>query len=577
MRLRRSSNGSANTYRDVHLQDRARVYASMVRGDLVDTGFLGLGLSGNLVPGEMRGALDIHNEYQRYHEVLLSSMDPGQRDEAQKRISIMMYTIDLPTSVKAALLRDPNADVNNLLDAAPEGRQFSNDPGITGVVSNLGVPLLYYLAVAKGAGGTANAVRLPAGVTFPEIAAARSAGFLTTRGAIGAGAIKTVSTGVTVAAKLQKAGLVAGLSDLPLSVAADAVGRTMGEEGLVDWFDKVNRTAVISDKPSVQLVTSFTVNPFAALGAAKRGVVRLAHGAGDLTVGRLVGNRLATYYDHSTLVADQVRRMYRLGSIDEAERFIDEQLGGKGAAFDQVVGLATQTAIQRLPEAERAALAALPAVDRLETALRAHGPEIMRLLEKDPELLAKRWYEEFWLDRDMPGPVDPGVAALITRDYANAVAKTYEARQRIGAGIGPGRLRPSAWRRGGARLLRGRDRRRGQRPGQGHGRPAGPRPPAPGPRPLPAGAHPARGRVRSAQRDRDDARARVQRLQRARPTEPRASRLRDGIRVPPAECDPRRLRAGTRDQRRHGQGDLRIQGRRVRRPHPGVPRREARA
>jgi hypothetical protein len=239
-----------------------------------------------------------------------------------------------------------------------------------------------------------------------------------------------------MAAKLQTAAIVSGVTYTGLSTGLDTIARYQGNQAAVDWFDKVNRTPIISDDPNVQLVTSFTVNPFHALGLAKTGVVRLASGLGDVTIGKALGARFTRAYTHAGLLDTQIQKMYRLGSQAEAAQFIETNLGGRGEAYDQVVGLALQTTLQRLPETERAALAALPPVERLQNALKLHGGEAMRLLEKEPDLLASRWYEDFWLNREMPGKFDPEVAALISRDYRAATKRTYELRSQIGAVVG---------------------------------------------------------------------------------------------------------------------------------------------
>lgn len=425
--------------RDSSLNDRVTVYQAILNGEVLDP-WKEATLSGNWIPFSTKGANTYYSEYMLYHKALVDSMDPSIRADAQKRMSILLDSFDLPTSVKAELLRNPRADGVKLLDEAPEGRQFSYDPGLTGIVSNLGPLLIVSLAGLKGIGTASKAVRLggtaKAGtaVTWGDIGSAYAGGARGT--AIAGGAIKAVSQSATIAGRLQSRALRSGATLTALTTGADAVYRWSGDEAVVDWFEKINRTAIISDKPSVQLLTSFTVNPFDGLKALKNGTLKLAHFASDITVGRLTGRRMAAYYSHNDLLNAQVARMYKLGSNDEAARFIDEHIGGRGAAFNQVVGTAAQTVAERLPVAERAVLSALPAAERADLVLSAHGGEVMRLLERDPELVAARWYNEFWLDRQMEGPFSPEVAALIGRDYAGGMAATYQARQRMGAVLG---------------------------------------------------------------------------------------------------------------------------------------------
>jgi hypothetical protein len=425
-----------NAYRDQRLTSQAKVYLAILKGEGFDFGKR-LSITNNILPGTARGAADIYDQYQQYHLAAALTMDPQNKLDLATKSAMLLDQIDLPPSVKEALRRNPNItedQINKLLDNAPEGRQFSYDPGAAGVVGNLGYPLLFYLAEAKAAGGVAGKLRLPPGITYGDIGAAAAGGARVT--AIAGGALKTAGTAFTLAAKLQKAALVTGATYAGLSTAVDMVTRWAGADAAVEWFDRINRTAIISDKPSVQLVTGFTVNPFSALGALKTGTLRLASGVGGVSIGKVLGSRFTRYYTHSELLNTQIQRMYKLGSPAEAEEFIERSLGGRGEAFDQVVGLALQTTISRLPEAERAVLAALPAEDLLRTGLKLHGGEVMRLLEKEPELLANRWYEEFWLDRQMPGPFNADVAALISRDYRAATKRTSELRSQIGAVIG---------------------------------------------------------------------------------------------------------------------------------------------
>jgi hypothetical protein len=147
-----------NWYRDTQLNDRAKLYSAIVHGQVLDP-WTSATLSGNLLPFSSRGARDINNEYMAYHKELVDSMDPAIRADAQKRISILLDSFDLPPSVKAQIQRNPTADVKKLLDDAPEGRQFSYQGGVSGFVSNLGYPLLFYLAEAKGLGTAANKAR----------------------------------------------------------------------------------------------------------------------------------------------------------------------------------------------------------------------------------------------------------------------------------------------------------------------------------------------------------------------------------------------------------------------------------
>lgn len=390
-----------NAVRDRRLDVSAEMYRKVVTGE--ELGKPGLYKAGSPM------------------EQLLQALGVVSKDDDANRAAIAA-AIDIPDSVKASIRANPAGDIRKYFDESPEGRQYTYMGGPGGFVVNMGSAFFLYgvellatfgWAGAIGAAGAASSV--PAVVTGTRV----------------------LATGARIAGRVQQAFLASGLGWFGLSTMTDAIARTMGDEKAVEWFDKVNRSTIISDDPAVQLVTGFTVDPFRSANLARRGTVALAKGLGNVTVGRVVGQRLTKLYTKEELIRDTIAKMY--GTTREgAGRYV----GPDGAyeswqeAMDRVVELAWDHVATTLPEAERIAIGAIvDGAERTKAVLAQYGNRIADTIEKHPEAIAARLRRD-WEYRDAAGPWDPDVQAIIERDYLAAKKMTVEARQRTGAVLG---------------------------------------------------------------------------------------------------------------------------------------------
>lgn len=430
-----------NYYRDTQLQDRAKLYRSIISGQEESSfGPFGFFASGTLIPGtyNTRGAA---SQYASYRNLLQSTTDPNGKLDAQTQIAMLRDAVDLPESVKNAIAAAPNASddqLKSILDSAPEGRQWSYDPGLGGMAAQLGNPLLFYGAEAVGlsrlgpgmSGGLGEGIA-PALVSRGGVLAK-----------VGVGLAQGVSSAAkvgSVAAKIQKAYMLAGLGTTALTTSMDAVARYQGNQAAIDWFQKVNQPGEFAENPNVQLVSGFTVNPFEAVGAAKRGVIHLANGTGKVFLGKTLGEKFLRYHNADEMIYGQLSKMYRLGGVAEAKTFADKWYNGKGEALDEVVGLAADHVLEtKLPREERLAfLAAHPdPVELTKAILSTYGHEIMDALEHHPDEIAQRWFRRSWEYHQYPGQFQPEVAAANARDFRLAKGKTFVLRQQIDAVVG---------------------------------------------------------------------------------------------------------------------------------------------
>lgn len=445
--------------RDGQLHDRAKVYQALVNGGTVDFGWTGaLGnplealaqlnhdynpfMAGiQVVDAAMGQDQRIHgsvtaqaNALNEYRDVLLHSVDPAKRLDAQKQMELLREAIDIPQSVKIALENDPQANdeaIHKAIESAPEGKAWSYRAGPEGIALNLATPLVFYGAEARafglaGAGVSAFGSELGAG------AAAGSAARYGSLALEGAG--KAVST----AAAMQKWAFRAGFGTTILTTTADAVARTLGDQQAVDWFDKANRTALFSEDPNVQLVTSFSVNPLDGAGKATKGVISLAHGAGDVAVGAVLGKRYLAFYNSDTFLNGMVRRMYNLPSDAAAAAWIDDpaHFANRGQAFDDVMKMAAEDVVRTLRPEEQAHIAALPALERTKYTLETYIEPSMNLLKNEPDAVVKRWQTRSAQYHDYIQGFEPEVAAANAADFRGAESKTLALRSNIDAVVG---------------------------------------------------------------------------------------------------------------------------------------------
>lgn len=469
-----------NWVRDGQLHDRAKLYRAIATGSQADFGIGGpvsnpLGTIAQYLPilagagmvpqaGAPSPMTDIFGspvsaqnaQYQRYQQMILHSADPNGRASAEQRLSLLRESIDIPQSVKIAIERDPNISdqsLEELLGKAPEGRAWSYQAGIPGVVQNMATPLLFYGAEAGGISGLAGGARgLGAGLQGGERAiglldavrgggsAAQYAGSVIGRG----------GQALSVAASLQKYAMVSGLATTAVTTTLDAINRTMGNQAAVDWFDRVNKSSIYSDDPNVQLMTGFSVNPIDAVrttvrggkagvaGAAKVVSLPLAKGLGAIPITAKLGARMTTFVSSDSTMLAMIQKMYNLHSQAEASAFVDQHYEHRGQAFDEVLGVALEETVSRLPDQEKALLNATYSdpIARTKYVVSTYGDAAMTLLEKDPGAVAARWQAKSWGYHNFPGPFNPEVAAANARDIRIAKSRTYDIRSEMDAVVG---------------------------------------------------------------------------------------------------------------------------------------------
>jgi hypothetical protein len=396
-----------NLIRDTHLNQRAMTYRALVTGQSIGPletvvsnalSLVGLNLQDMTMKGQAAGQMN-----------------------AQTR-AIMAAAIDLPESVKRGIVADPEADVNKLFDQSAEGRAYSYKTGVEGAAINIGSNLIVYGSlIAFGFGAAGMAGSAAAGSSVPGLAAGGRA----------------LATGARMATNIQRAFLASGMTYFGLSTLTDAIARTAGDQAVVDWFDRVNRSTIISDDPAVQIVTGFTVDPFRSANLARKGTVALAKGAGNVTVAPLIGRRLTKLYTQDELIRDTVAKMF--GTTRDA---VEKYVGPEGAydtwqeATDRVVELAWDHVATTLTDRQRTVLGAIvDGAERSRTVMAMYAGRIIDTIENHPEAIVARLRRD-WEYRDAAGAWDADVAAIIERDYVTAKKMTAEARQRTDTVVG---------------------------------------------------------------------------------------------------------------------------------------------
>ncbi len=430
-----------NYYRDNQLRDRAQLYRAILSGDTEAYGPLGLGgffESGSLLPGT-QSVRDKIPEFLRWRQLFEHSVDPEAKLDAETRLALLRDSIDLPQSVKDAIARNPRANddqLEQMLNAAPEGRQWSYDPGFGGMYANTGNMLLFYGAEAialnrlgVGAGAAARQSVIPA-LTAPGRLGAASKVLATT--------LEGAARATTVAAKLQKYAMLSGGVTAALTTGVNAVARYQGNQAAIDWLDKVTQTGDFAENPHVQLVTGFTVNPFAAVGALSKGTLRLASGTGNIVISRALGTKLLRFYNADDMIYGQLAKMYKLDGPAEAKAFAGNYYGGKGEVFDEVVGLASDHVLDRLPREERIAFIAAhnDAESLTRGVLTQYGAQVWDALENHSDEIAQRFFDKSWRYHQYPGAFNADVMALNALDFRGAKARTAALRAEQDAVVG---------------------------------------------------------------------------------------------------------------------------------------------
>lgn len=411
-----------NLVRDTHLNSRAMAFKALTTGQSI----------GPLEAIVANALMMVGLNESKY---ALMGQSAGQLDASTR--AVLAASIDLPESVKRGIAGNPDADVGKLFDAAPEGRMYSYIPGVEGAATNIGSNLIVYgslIALTFGVSGTAMAAAR--GGAAPGALGGAFGNAFAAAPAVGQ-AIVRAAPAVRIATQIQKAALASGMGWFGLSTLTDAVGRTFGNQAVVDWFDKVNRSEIISDDPNIQIVTGFTVDPFRAANLARKGTLAIAKGTVNVPVNAIVGKRFARLYTSDTLIRDTVARMFAT-TREGAEKYV----GPSGAyeswqeATDRVIELAWDHVATTLPERERIILGAIgDGRVRTQTVLAKYAGRIIDTIENHPESIVARLRRD-WEYRDAVGEWDADVAAIIERDYLLAKKMTETARQKADAVVG---------------------------------------------------------------------------------------------------------------------------------------------
>lgn len=362
-----------------------------------------------------------------YASLLDQSMPEDVRANAQKRTAAILATIDLPPSLKEALAANPamtDEQVKDFLDnKAPEGKQWAYAPGLSNITGNWITPLVFYAAEAKAG--------MALGGAIGGAAAGSGIGAIATAGSVAARALP-------LAVRIQKAAVIAGLGTLPLTTAMDSIARYQGDQAAIDWWKRVNKPSSFADNYNVQLVTGFSVNPLEALKFLPKGILKLPGKAGNILLGKALGDRYLLLHTKEEALLTAVQKMYQLGSIDEARSFSAQYWPDRGKLFDHVVGRALKHVVDSLPKEERALFnARFPdGVERTKAAMSMHAGAVIDLIVNHPDELGRAVYQHDWAYHNYPGRFNAHVSAHNAVDFATAEERNYAIRERTGAVVG---------------------------------------------------------------------------------------------------------------------------------------------
>jgi hypothetical protein len=425
-----------NMWRDQGLTTRTETYRDFVVG------------TGSSSSGSYGGAVNqlLFQSLEGFH-VATAGSNRTQEQQAMAR-TLAAGMIDLPDSVKKQIADNPTGDLQGYLDKAPEGRQLTYQPGfnpgaMVGMGAAYGLEMLAtggLSAVARGgalgvkgaapfldvvgSAGPASAVVRPASAAAKALQAATA-----TR--VGQAAV----TGLSVAAKIQKAALISGIGYFPLTTLADTVLRTMGNKDGVAYLDYINRTTPISSDPNVQVMTAFSVNPISAFKAALGGELRMI-GVPTIRIDMAIGRKLGSMYTSETALFDRMGQMYHKSRAEAAEMIgPGNYYETKGDAFNHILGLAGNTVADKLPAAEKMVLNALPDTQRTATLMSPlYIKRVLYEFDHPTGLVAQFKSGESY--RDAYGVFDPVIAADRSMDFRGAMHKSYAAREAGNAVVG---------------------------------------------------------------------------------------------------------------------------------------------
>lgn len=413
-----------NWIRDSLLGDRAKVYRALV----TRTSISGMtSFAGEAAP--LNSLLS----------TLSSAVDGDTRQKAEDSLRMLAQMIDLPDELKREIEANPSItddQINKTLDRV--GRQISYKGGPEGFVLNAGPALAVYGAEMLATGGAAGALKT-------AVQGMSMVGRATTIGnalRLGAWAGRGIY-------QVQKYALAAGLGYLGADVVADTALHYFGNEEGVAYLDHLNRSTLFSDDPAVQLVMSFTVDPIAAAKiAVKTGSIPLRYG-GRIAVGQRGAQRFVKMFEDEPFLYSTLGKAYGV-SPDVARNLIGpEGYESIGQAWDSVIGLSAKVLTSpgsplRIVGAERWATE-VSNRGATEAFLRANWKQVLDVVEKHPEQLARPLLDSWVNIRRQAGPFNPWVAVKVELGYSRATQMTEAARTAFDAVLGvPDILPPAA-------------------------------------------------------------------------------------------------------------------------------------
>jgi hypothetical protein len=369
------------------------------------------------IRARMTGGLDFVAEA----KILGQAMSqPGRPVLDEQTKALLWDVLDLPDQVKEAIRRNPamsDEQVNRLLDEV--GRSWSYKNPIVAV----GTPLIIYgaeavlLSVATGGLGT---VGLMLGLG-PRAVASLSA----------------VSRGASLAARFQRDFMAANLGLAGLSAGLETIARFQGNQAAIEWFERLNQPSPYAENPNVQLTTSFLVNPLAAINRLRKGVLTLAHGTGEIVLGKTLGDRLLRVHDSDELLYGAFGRILKVGDADQARLFAEQHGWDRGRVFNYVLNVAIDEVVSRMPKADQVRIAAIQKSlgheKGQEFLLKRFGKQAVDVIEREPGTLAARIQEHAWSYHGYLGRFDPELAILNNTDFVQTQLKTAELRAKLDA------------------------------------------------------------------------------------------------------------------------------------------------
>jgi hypothetical protein len=438
--------GFPDWVRDSQLGDRAKLYRALANGEVPDYGLLGpasnpLGtldqLSYQFNPFDLRRITGIEGhddaalfgrtvssqaqDAAHWQSEILQAVDPQRKLHAEARMAILRDSIDLPESVKREIERKPRATDEELakwMDDAPEGRSWSYTPGLKGDMQRIGTPLLFFIAEARAGARV--------GSEIGALGSALRAG----SGTVGAAgtALGLAGRGVSTALRIETAAVASGAALTGVNVAMGSIARFVGDEEAIAWWDHANRTTPFSDDPMVQLATGFAVNPLAAARNLKAGTLTLKHGLVEVPIDAMTRGKMLRLYTNEDRIADLTKRMFGLGSREEAVAFMAEE-GLRPMMPDRILGAALDIVFSKLPREERLAFNDMHAdpVGRTSAAVQRYQRRAMQIIEKDPDQLRARFLYD-WQYRMSTLAFEPRAAARIARNFRLNEERTYDIR-----------------------------------------------------------------------------------------------------------------------------------------------------